>query len=168
MKDWKFKHLFIVTIGVLLISLVGVTSCLENEDNSSILPEFKEPTPPPIEVAVDQLYEEYMADEVAADAKYKWKRLLFTEVEVEEVVGRIYWDRHGKATFLKVYFTSGHVKFKEVQDFFVVMQNINVGYVLNIVGECRGMELGFITISDCWVESIVGDLGKGGQGVDFY
>jgi len=168
MKQGKFKGLFLVIIGVLVIGLICLSGCTGNAENGFTVPTFTEPGPPPIEVTVEQLYAEYMADETAADAKYKWKRLLFTEVDVEEVVGRIHVDQHGDPTFLNEYFVSGHIKFIELRDFFVVMQNIKAGYVLNIVGDCRGLNQGFVYISDCWVESVIGDLGKGGPGVEFY
>ena len=162
------KHLSLVIISDMLISLIFMTGCAGSTENGFVVPTFTEPGPPPIEVTVEQLYAEYMADETAADAKYKWKRLLFAEVDVEEVVGKIYVDQHGDPIFLNDYFVSGHIKFIELQDFFVVMQNIKAGYVLNIVGDCRGLNQGFVYISDCWVESVIGDLGKGESGVEFY
>ena len=168
MKYRKFKHPFIAAIGSFLVGLIGITGCTGSIESSFVLATFSEPGPPPTEVTVDQLYAEYMTDEAAADAKYKWERLLFTEVDVEEVVGKIYVDQHGDPVFLNDYFISGHIKFVEVQDFFIVMQNVKEGYVLNITGDCQGLIQGFVYISDCWLESVVGDLGKGGSGVEFY
>lgn len=46
------------------------------------------------------------------------------------------------------------------------MQKIEEGFVLNVVGECYGLLEGFIYIGDCWIESIVGDLGTiDGEGI---
>jgi len=85
MKQGKFKGLFLVIIGVLVIGLIGLSGCTGNAENGFTVPTFTEPGPPPIEVTVDQLYDEYMADEAAADAKYEGERLLFSRLTVEKV-----------------------------------------------------------------------------------
>ena len=79
-----------------------------------------------------------------------------------------YVDPHGFDTYLKEYFISGKVKFVEVLDYYVVMQNIEVGYVLNIVGVCQGLKQDYVYIGDCWIESVKGDLGKGGLPLTIY
>jgi hypothetical protein len=109
-----------------------------------------------------------MAEEAAADAKYKWERLLFYEVGVEEVVSETFYDggREEDREIINLYFITGLVKFTPQN--FGIMQNIEEGYVLNIVGECRGLFKGFVIIRDCWVESVIGDLvGKGDQSIDY-
>jgi hypothetical protein len=98
-----------------------------------------------------------MSDEDDAALKYCEKRFLFSEIEVEEVFGRDYTDNHGQITYVQEYFLVGTAKFK-LRDF-GIMQNIEEGFVLNIIGECRGLLKGFVYIEDCWVESIIGDLG---------
>jgi len=166
MKYVRFSCLHLVAIAILVINLIGFTSCAGNTENGLIVPTFTEPGPPPKEITIDQIYAEYMADEAAADAKYKWERLLFYEVEVEQVVGKymILAEALGAASldFAKLYFTAGSVKFRlRGEDFGSIMQNIEEGYVLNIVGECRGLQKGFVAIDNCWVESVIGDLGTG-------
>jgi len=148
----------------LLISLIGVTGCT-NTESDFVFTEFEEPPlKPPIEVTVDQLYEDYMTDPAAADDKYKRERLCFYEVEVEKVVDRIYsGDR-----YVKEYFINGNVKF--VLRSASMMQNVKPGYVLNIVGECQGLQgmpREIVAIYDCWVESVIGDLGTD-EWVDVY
>ena len=165
MKRGRLNSLFIVTIAILVIALISLTSCSENAESSFVFPTFEEPSQPPTEVTVEQLYAEYMVDEAAADARYEGKRLLFNEVEVVKVKRQNYTDSHGDDYLLSLYFITGPVKFK-LQDF-GIMQNIKEGYVLNIVGECRGLLEGFVIIEDCWVESVIGDIGTGGF-VDIY
>jgi hypothetical protein len=145
-------------ISVLCTSLITLPGCTPTEDSSLTSPLDGEIVPPLV-VTIDQLYAEYMADEVAADAKYKWKRLAFYEVVVEEVFGSISYFDFGYEAFRKTHFMSGSVIFTDLLDFEVAMQNIEVGFVLNIVGECRGLKDGSVSISDSWVESVKGDLG---------
>ncbi len=156
-------------IVVLAFSFIGFSSCTNNTDNTLLTPEFEEPEAPPMEVTIDQLCADYTADAAAADTKYRGGRLLFYDVEVQQVVGGYYQMSPALGAdslqYVKLYFTNGLVKFKP-QDF-GIMQNIEEGYVLNVVGECIGLNQGFIYIEDCWVESVVGDIGTGGY-VDYY
>ncbi len=78
----KFKHILLISICVSGLSLIGLAGCART---SFTFPSYTTPLPPPLEVTADQLYAEYMADEVAAQAKYEGKRLLFTGLTVGEV-----------------------------------------------------------------------------------
>ena len=171
MKYGRLNRLFPITIALLVVALIGLSGCSENAESSFVVPTFEEPLPPPVEVTIDQLYQEYMADEAAAEVKYKGKGLLFYEVEVEQVVGNYMMmaEALGAASeeYVKLYFTAGFIKFRLRGVDFGIMQNIEEGYVLNIVGECRGLYKGFVIIDDCWVESVIGDIGTGGE-VEFY
>ena len=162
----KFKHPLLVAIFTFLIGLMVISGCTAN--TPSIAPPMFSEITPPQEITVDQLYAEYMADEAEADAKYKWKRLLFNEVEVEEVFGVVSYFDFGYEAYRQTHFTNGNVKFADLLDFDVAMQNIEVGYVLNIVGECRGLKGGKVSIHHCWVESVKGDLGTAGGEVEEY
>ena len=169
MKYGRLNRLFPITMAILVVGLICLSGCTESAGSSFVVPTFEEPGPPPMEVTVDQLYQEYMSDEAAADAKYKGERLLFYEVEVEQVVGKYLMmaEEAADLDFAKLYFTAGFVKFRLRGEDFGIMQNIEEGYVLNIVGECRGLQKEFIAIEDCWVESVIGDLGTGEE-VDYY
>ncbi len=165
----KVKYLFLSLIGILVISLVVLSGCAGNDSAVLTFPAFEAPLPPPVEVTVDQLYQEYMADETAADAKYKGERLLLNEVAVEEVVSQTFISG-GSSSTLNLYFMNGLVRFK-LRDL-RIMQNIEAGYVLNIVGECMGLQkvyamakeyVIYVGIEDCWVESVIGDIGSGGE-----
>ena len=156
-----FSPFFIMGTFFLLFATVFFSGCSKQE---SFITEYQHFTPPPDEITIEQLLSDYMTDEDAADVKYKWKRFLFTEVEVEEVFGTVSFFDFGYEAYRKTHFMSGNVKFTDLLDFNVAMQNIEVGYVLNVVGECRGLKGGIVSIHDCWVESIKGDLGKVVQG----
>lgn len=165
MKYWKTKSHFLVIIGILAISLMSLSGCAKP---TYFIPEFVYPGPPPIEVTIDQIYADYMVDEAAAYAKYKGERLLFTEVEVEELGGYYVYIGMGMEVFVKTFFTAGHVKFELRGEDLGIMQNIEQGYVLNIVGECQGLVskvwniIGgepLLFVNDCWVGSVVGDIG---------
>jgi len=86
-----------------------------------------------------------------------------------------YWEYIGLGewVFEKISFISGSVKFELRREDYGIMQNIEEGYVLNIVGECRGLISGgydrepYIFVNDYWVESVIGDLGTG-EWVDPY
>jgi len=167
MNYGRLNCLFPITMAILVVALIGLSGCTGNPDD--VTSPIIMPLNPPIEVTIDQLYTEYMADEAAADAKYKWERLLFNEVEVEQVVASLFDVGHGHFVFVNEYFMTGHVKFR-LRDF-GIMQNIEVGYVLNLVGECQGLQglpREIVAIYDCWVESVIGDLGEGEEWIDPY
>lgn len=162
----KFSSLFVVStailpiilfIFILLLTSLFMTGCARYE---IFVPEHIHLDPPPEEVTIEQLLFDYMTDEVGADVKYKDKNILLSEVEVEEVVTSYYparSDVYGYTYLYVDYFLSGGCKFT-LKDF-ELMQNVQVGYILNLVGTCNGLPDGVVVITDCWAESIVGDLG---------
>ena len=60
----------------------------------------------------------------------------------------------------KPYFISGNAKFYLRNT--SLMRNVEPGFVLNLVGKCPGFldsSGETVTINDCWVESVIGELG---------
>ena len=104
MKYVRFRYLYLVAIAILATNLIGFTGCTGSAENTLAVPEFEEPEPPPVEVTIDQLYAEYIADEVAANTRYKNERLLIYEVEVEQVGGEWIYIGLGEWVFEKTYF----------------------------------------------------------------
>ena len=156
MFNIRFKFIILIISVLLPISLVGLSGCTETD---FVIPEFEEPSLPPTMVDVEQLSSEYAADATAADVKYKGERLLFNQLEVEEVVFQPFLGFAGDDTHFKVYFKNGDVSFTP-QDL-LIMQSIETGFILNVEGICLGL-IGFedsITIDIIWVESIKGDIG---------
>jgi len=149
MKCYQRNHIFMVTMCILIIFSIGITSCTDTE-STTVIPTFEGLNAPPVEVTIVQLCDNYETDPIAADDKYKRKRFCFYNVEVEAVD-----DNNTKR-----YFMAGNVKF--ILRSTSMMQNVESGFVLNLIGECQGlvdMSGEIVTINDCWVESVVGDLG---------
>ena len=173
MKRVKFILSIVFTCAISTICIIGINGCTSDGGGTIDVPEFEEIRPPPIEVTIDQLYADYLANEVSANAKYRDGKLLFYDIEVEEVVGNYFMMSEalgaasGDLTYVKLHFYSGVAKFKLREEYFGIMQNIEEGYVLNIIGECEGLKEGFLVIDDCWVESVIGDLGADKE-LDFY
>jgi len=147
---------FLLTISIILAGCSG---------DELDLPIYQPIADPPIEVTLEQLFNDYLADRNAADVKYNEQRLLFKDVKVEKTGGEWVYIGLGEWVFEKTFFTSESVKFRLRGEDYGIMQNIEVGYILNVVGESRGLISSAygnkeqILVDDCWVESVVGDLG---------
>ena len=158
LKSWKIAFFFFICISSSLIAMAG---CARYD---LFIPAYQDFTKPPDETTIEQLVYDYTADEVTADAKYKGKGLLLNEVEVDNLDGYWVYIGLGEWVFEKTFFYSGTVKFELRGDDYAILQNIEEGYVLTIVGECQGLVSGvynkepYIFINDCWVNNISGDL----------
>ena len=113
---------------------------------------------PPVEVTVDELCDAYFSEAATIETSYYGKRLLLAEVEVIDIQAGNYYSG-GRTQSFKISFTNGNTRF-ELRDL-LIMQSVEVGYILNIVGTCRGISRDRVLVSDCWVESVVGDIGLG-------
>jgi len=114
----------------------------------------------PLEVTIDQIYAEYMADEAAAEDKYKGERLLFYGITVEEVGS--YIDPDEGLFMYNTYIIVDSVKFfPKYTDY---LDNVRDGFVVDIVGECRGLLWPInsmeplLSINDCWINTIEGEV----------
>jgi len=114
----------------------------------------------PIYVSTDQVSDEYKIDPAKADAMYKGNRLVFNNVEVEEVHSIYYQSGGAIAVPMVDYFRAGIVRF-ELMDARGVQQRVQAGYILILDGICQGMVGSFVRMTDCWVGSVKGDLGIG-------
>ncbi len=157
----RFKLSALIIIGLLLIGAVSLPGCTSTAVTSPQVTAPVAPLPlPPIEVTVDQLSSDYALDEAAADAKYKGQKLLFSVVEIENVVTMGVGPRN---ILENLYIMAGSVVFGLRDN--DVLQQIEEGYVLNIIGKCKGKLDGNIYISNSWVESVVGDIGEVSQDI---
>jgi hypothetical protein len=147
----------IALIGVLVFSLASVTGCSGNSEFAA--PEFTEPDAAVIEIPPAQLYAEYIADEAAASAKYKGKRLSFIGVTVEKVSSYFYDPR---AT--EFYVMADSVKFRPT--YVTYIDDVREGFVLDIAGEVMGFIFGSLFINDCWFQIVEGN--GGGPGAPLY
>jgi hypothetical protein len=147
----------VVTLGLLLVSCQQEAATVPD-------PLIKEP-PSLLEVPASELNSLYLTDETAADAMFLGKRLTLYEVLVEEVKETLQIDRHGDITVFKEYFTFEGIRF--YPNDLAKMQQVEVGYVLNVVGNCRGVHMGYVIIDNSWLEGVGVDLGGGSMPVPY-
>ncbi len=113
---------------------------------------------PVIHTTIDQIASEFKADAVISEARYKGYRLIFKNVEVEEVHTYYYQSGGAIAVPMVDYFRSGSVRF-ELLDYRGTQQRVQPGFVLNLDGVCFGMQGNLVRVGDCLAESVIGDLG---------
>jgi hypothetical protein len=151
MKILRFKQIVFFTSILLLPILIVLNACKNSEqDVPAYQPIDLSPSP---ELTIEQLVSDYMTDEVAADAKYKGKRFQFTDVVVEEVSNNILDHRAGMGS--DICMISGSVQF--VPRYPTGCDHITDGFVVEIVGECRGIFFDKVYVRDCWIGVIEGD-----------
>jgi len=153
----------------MIVALIIPTGCVVSVENTFTAPEFEEPGPPPIEVTVEQLYAEFIADQEAAIAKYKGERLSFIGVTVEEV-GSLFDVGNGVFMY-NTHIMTGSVKF--TPRYTVYLDNVREGFIVEIVGECRGLirpvfREPLLQISDCWINIVEGEIIEGYYDVPYY
>jgi hypothetical protein len=144
----------VVNIVVFALALTGCTTV-----TTTVIPTPATLVESPPGVAIDQIYHDYIADPAATDLKYGRQRLMFTNITVEDVVGRLYGQPCGPGVHIKEYFISGSAKFYLTD--INLLQSVESGYILNVIGDYRGFSEDFILIENCWVESVVGNLSTG-------
>jgi hypothetical protein len=156
MNYFKVVGLFLATIAIFAAGLIGLGACAGNTEITPIAPKFKDLETPPIEVTIEQLYQEYITDEAAASAKYEGKRLLFTNVEVEEI-NSIAADT-GDGPGIDI--VSGFVEFRA--RYWIDVAIITRGFVVDIVGTPKGIfgiDQQYLVVGDCRIFIIEGDAG---------
>jgi hypothetical protein len=89
------------------------------------------------------------------------QRFLFSNIEVDDItiVTAILSTSQGIYVQFKNSFTSDNIKFilRDIS----IMQNVEVGYILDVVGWVRGQSKDGILVTDCWVKGVSHDLGIG-------
>jgi len=107
--------------------------------------------PSPIIVEMKPVYDEYISNTAAADAKYYGRQLQFNSLTVDKVL-----RTGGRAPSANDNFMVGDFKFK--LRYPSDLQNLTAGTIVDVVGECRGMMFGYILIVDCWIKVVGGVL----------
>jgi len=153
-------------------SLCLVITTLASEGCAPEALSFPDPLvikPPPISLTDEKMANDYKNDPILADAKYLDKEVLFDRVTVESV--HTIYNQAGPGMqfgFIVDYFTCGNISF-QLLDFRGAQQNIQVGYILDLQGFCRGPQTnGYIFINDCWYQSIEGNIGTEPIGIGGY
>ena len=144
----------VVNVMVFALALAGCTAV-----TTTVIPTPANYVESPPGIAIDQIYHDYIADPAAADLKYRNQRLMFANITVDEVFGRLYGQPCGPGVYIKEYFISGSAKFYLTD--IDLLQSVESGYILNVIGDYQGLSEHFILIENCWVESVVGNLSTG-------
>lgn len=159
MLKFRSKQIVVIATVFILSYLIVLTGC-QNDDQ--VTPVYIAIGAAPVEVTIDQIYADYMADEAAADTKYKGEMLLFYGVTVEKVNSIINWGNN-EVFMYNSHFITGGVKFNP--KYTVYLDNVWDGFVVDIVGECKGLIWPInsmeplLQISDCWINIVEGDSG---------
>jgi hypothetical protein len=165
MINRKFNKILVIGIGILTISLVGLGGCAQS--NAVVAVPFQPLLNNPIEITSDQLSSEYLVDEASADAKYKGKRVQFTEEVVELVHGHfstgeafIYDLEHNREILMDYFVVVGSIRFEPRRP--TNIYGIQEGTVIDIEGDVLGMsQEGLIIIENCWINIITGEIPSG-------
>jgi len=151
MNTYKFKKIVVFNFILFLSSLIVLTGCARYE---MFVPEYKKFTKPPDTITTEQLLSDYLADEVAADTKYKGKRFLFTNVKVEALNVNIVNSAYDPDISIINYYVEFMIRFNEDTPI------IKEGFILDILGDIRGL-FGtgnhYIIVDNCWIGIVEGD-----------
>lgn len=134
---------------LLLSSLYLLAACGNNEQLVTV---YQPIASPPVEISIEQLISDYMTDKAAADVKYKGKTFLFTEITVEEV-------QNNANTYpppFDTYILSGLTQFSPRYN--TGFDYIGKGFVVDIIGKIQGWQFSRVSITDCWVGVVEGDI----------
>lgn len=156
-----FKTIIFLTFTLLLLNIIMITACGSDEQ---VVPVYQPVAAPPEEVMVEQLLSDYLTDEVAADAKYDGKRLLFINIEVEKIIA--YWPTSADDPI--IYIVNNSIEFRP--RYFVDTVYVREGFVVDIVGEVRGLfgiEDRYLVMENCWVKIVEGDIGGAYENPDY-
>ncbi len=136
---------FIVSLLVVML-VINLSGCA---GASFVAPPRLVIRPPPIIVEIKSVYDEYISNTAAADAKYYGQRLQFTSLTVDKVL-----RTGGRAPSVNDNFMVGDFKF--ILRYPSDLDKMSEGVLVDVVGECRGMMFGYILIVDCWIKVIGG------------
>ncbi len=151
MVSFRLKWSYLVTITILALLIVTLSSC--SDGNQLTIPTMTRIEDPPREVGVETIYSDYLRDKEAADSIYKGNRLLFSNILIERM----------ESTWLEPnqvrddYIMNDSVKFRA--GFAEYLAGYQVGFIVDIVGEVKGMVIGdILIIENCWFSVVEGDL----------
>jgi hypothetical protein len=153
MLSFRSKQIVVIATVIILSGLFVLTGC---QNDGQTIPVYEPVASPPVEATIDQLLSDYISDDEAADAKYKDKRLLFTDVEVEEVKVNLIEDYDIPI----IHIVSNGIEFKPKYN--MDTSSIREGFVVDIIGEVYGwfgVSDQYLVIDNCWFKIIESDSG---------
>ena len=147
------KAKIIVRIFIALFFLFSIMALINAcGGDSEFIPVYQPVATPPEEITVNQLVNSFLENDLV---KYEGKKLLFSGVEVEKI-NTVFID---SANVSYIYPVNNIVEFRP--RYRTDTELVREGYVLDIVGELRGVfgiTNPYIIVDDCWVKIIEGDL----------
>jgi len=129
MKYCKLRSILLITIDILVIGLIFLAGCTRGTPVTLEVPTFE---PFPIWVTADQLYAEYIADEAAANAKYKGEEVWFSGTTVGN---KVYFPNLTESYIMLGQFGTVRCMPQDPSQ----LDDIGTGYMVDIVGVCEGM-----------------------------
>jgi len=138
-------------IAALLVVVLIVTSASCTKDVFTP-PAASNPDDAPLEVTARQIWDDYKADPIAADAKYSGKKLHFARVQVDQM------PYLGEGRDPELYVQEGiepgvfAVKFHTWYE--VDIMYCREGHIVEIVGYSEGYKNNYVNIRIEWIRSI--------------
>lgn len=133
----KFSLALIITVIILGCGICGRT------DDSAVTSEDRETYD--ISVLADDLYSEYHENEVAADNKYKGKRIKVTGIVAE--IRKDFMDDEIIDLKTDNQFMDIHCEMNKSESDKVV--NLRKDSQVILIGKCKGMIIGSVQLDDC-------------------
>ena len=148
MEIIQFKKIVFIILALLLSSLIILTGCAKND---SFIPEYTKHPPPPPELSLEKVYNDYMVDSEKAEEKYSGKRFLFLGLVVDDVESYFINSRAFDISIMV-----DNVKFKPRYEH--DLDQIFPGFVIDVTGVPRSLFLDRILIvTDCLVFVVEGN-----------
>lgn len=147
------KRVFLSFLWILFGGLITITGCSRAD---LFMPEYVHLESAPIMVTADQFFQDYLSDEIAAEAKYHGKQIWIIEARVEAYIEsksgnyiEITWfhkeieDHEELVVEILDYATCTlQLEPRDSNDF----HNVGDGYLVEVVGESQGIKDGVVTI----------------------
>ena len=144
---FKVIPFILAIIIILFVSLLAFGGCRQSITLPLTPTLFK---PPPTELSIEKIYNDYIADAGEAEAEYSGERFLFTGLVVDDVESYLLNSRA-----FDISITVGNIKFKPryESDF----DQIFPGFVIEVTGVPQSLFLDrILIINDCLVYIIEG------------
>lgn len=143
----RIPFIFIITI-LLFVGLLAFGGCRQ----ATTLPYTPiRLSPPPVELSLEKVYSDYMADAKEAEARYSGERFLFTGLVVDDVESYFLNSRAFDISIMV-----GNVKFKPRYEH--ELDKILPGFIIDVTGVPQSLLLNRILIvTDCLVFVVEGN-----------
>lgn len=137
-------------LAIIIVLFVGLLAFNGCQNEGQIIPVYEPVAPPPPELSIEKIYNDYMANAKEAEAEYSGERFLFSGLVVDYVES---WLLNPKPTDISI--TVGNVKLKPRYE--IDFDEIGPGFVIDVTGVPQSLFLDrILIINDCLVYIIEG------------